>query len=67
MSIQHIGKLVSLVGSFCGLFLLYIIPISVHLKSEYIKLNYPALVNDLDNDKIDTLEEIKGSKWKSYQ
>lgn len=67
MTIQHIGRIVSLIGSFCGLFLLYIVPISVHLTSEYLKLNYPTLLIALEEEKVSSMETIKGVKWKAYE
>jgi len=46
----------SLVGSLCGLFLLYIIPISVYLVIEYLEIHYPKLQVDILENKLDTIE-----------
>jgi len=36
MTYTNIGTICGIVGSFCGLFIVYIAPISVHLKRKYV-------------------------------
>ena len=42
-----IGTILGLVGSFCGLFLMYLIPISVYLKHRYLETHFPSLAKSL--------------------
>lgn len=36
--ITNIGHMVSLIGAVCGLALIYVIPVSVHIKSKHMQI-----------------------------
>jgi hypothetical protein len=49
-----VGSILGYVGSFIGLALIYIIPISVYLKRYRLRMEDPDLVKALDENRIET-------------
>jgi hypothetical protein len=59
MTYTNIGVLLGFVGSFCGLFLMYIVPIGVYLKQTYLEILFPTLAFALEENRVKTAHGMK--------
>ena len=51
----QVGSILGYIGAFCGLFLIYIIPISVYLKRYKLNLAHPEIVRALEDNRIESV------------
>jgi hypothetical protein len=58
----HVGSILGKVGALCGLFMMYILPIIVHLRRQAHMIRNPSLALALHENRIKSIHETESSQ-----